>query len=692
MKNSKSKVLLVSLTSLLLFGCDFGKTPANTTGTSSSAPVSSVPVSSSESSKAQPVYSYELVVTAPTKTVYFVGDSFNADGLAVTLFTATGGVKDNGVALTKDKYTLSVLDGATLDEAGEAIEVTVTLKAMTTVTKSFTIKVKENVITYALSITQNPKLDFYSEEAFSTTGLKLGYVKTVNGVASSEKPQELTETEMATLVSNPSNAHIFTEEEIGLEKVVELKVTLGGKEVSVSYKINVYPNVYFNDFYIYDKNFAQQTGNFSHHSYYYKDDTLDFADLTVTGNTVNHKTGETAANVAITGYKIGYDDNGAFIEITDGYSFANIGTLTVYVRYTDSHGITYQSASDQGRWNFDVKNTVVKETLTLVSAPTKVTYNVNETLDLAGLKVQYSKKINEQEPTVTDLDLASLILSTSKGEIKNGDTLSEAVADEVITVKSKEHEDVAGVTFKITILADTKKTASFYDADSTTLLKGIEFKPGEAVTYSGYVPEKASDGVAAYFFDGWASKTAADTLVDLTALTDNIELIPHFIVAKAADMGVTETYDYNTYTNVPKIQEYKKVGTKIYLPGGTLNDYSNAAKSYSFTGVEQTYFANITDWVVGTGITALDAGSHYSFGTGATDYSYSGRQNTVNTLFISKTVTKITDYAFANTGLKSIVYNGTVANWNLVTCSAKAFIDDTVTSITCTDGTVTIAK
>jgi hypothetical protein len=313
---------------------------------------------------------------------------------------------------------------------------------------------------------------------------------------------------------------------------------------------------------------------------------------------------------------------------------------------------------------------------------------------LTGIVVQLSTKTNDKDPVLSALTLDDLVFSTPEGEITQGTVLAKAVIDEVITVTKKDATDVSSVSFKITVLANTSKTASFYDTDGTTKLKDIEFKAGETVAYTGYLPEKESDGVAAYFFNGWTTKTDTTAIVDLTKLADNVELVPHFYTATAVDMNVTSVYDYmETYTYIPKVQEYKHDGNNLYFAGGKLNDYQDASKNYTITGINASFYS-YTDWVIGTGITTLDAGSHKAMGSTSSNYSYSGMGNRVTSLFLSKTVTKIADYFFAGFGSKltSIKYNGTLADWAKVTVGTNAFLDDTITSVTCTDGDATIVR
>lgn len=59
-----------------------------------------------DAQKKDDVITKEIEISAPTKTTYKVGEAFSLDGLNVTLFTTTNGVKDEGTSFSEYKVSL----------------------------------------------------------------------------------------------------------------------------------------------------------------------------------------------------------------------------------------------------------------------------------------------------------------------------------------------------------------------------------------------------------------------------------------------------------------------------------------------------------------------------------------------------------------------------------------------------------
>lgn len=105
-KKLSKKTLLVLASSFMALGvsaslaaCTNKEENASTSETSS--------VSSQE-----PVITKALeIVTQPTKTVFTIGEAFDASGIAVKLYTLTDGVKDEGISVSSNSLTFSIPEG-----------------------------------------------------------------------------------------------------------------------------------------------------------------------------------------------------------------------------------------------------------------------------------------------------------------------------------------------------------------------------------------------------------------------------------------------------------------------------------------------------------------------------------------------------------------------------------------------------
>ncbi len=273
---------------------------------------------SEESSTAPVVINKISIETQPEKTVYFVGENLNTEGLSIEVEYSDGSTKTmtGGFVCSQPSFNSAGTKTITVKYEGEEA--------------SFDVEVIEIEVS-SISVSSVPeKTQYYVGDDFSHTGLEIR----VN--------------------YNNETSEVITS---GFECEVPDFYSAGIKTVTVSY--------------------GGKTTSF----------TVTVESITVTSvsvktkpNDLNYFVGE-SLNTAGLKLKVNYSD-GTYEDITSGFtcsptSFSSSGTKTITVSYggkTTSFTVT-------------VENLTVSS-ISVNTLPTRVQYNVGDSLDTSGLKIK----------------------------------------------------------------------------------------------------------------------------------------------------------------------------------------------------------------------------------------------------------------------------------------------------------------
>ena len=259
------------------------------------------------------------VKTQPSKTEYFVGESFDSTGLVLEI-----AYSNNSTVEVTDGFTV---EPSVFSEAGDEIAVTITYEDITT---TFNVKVIE-VVVESLEVTAPNKVEYYAGDQLDTEGLVV-VAKYNNGVS-----EEVQDYELSVDMSQAGE---------------EVPVTVTYKEVSATFNIKI------NEVVAESMSIETEPTKVA----YFIGDTVDLSGLVL---------------------KISYN-NGKEELITEGYAYDAISLET-----EGSHVITVTYGE------FSVEVTVVAyeptlESLTIKTDPDKTEYFVGDKIDYTGLVVEGS--------------------------------------------------------------------------------------------------------------------------------------------------------------------------------------------------------------------------------------------------------------------------------------------------------------
>ena len=135
-----------------------------------------------------------LVISRYPKRSYFVGEKLSLIGLEVKLYTIQDGVDDGGVVYNSSNIISDPIEGTTFTEKGNK---KITLKSKvddSIIETSFTVvvdvaTVEEDIETRKLVVQSLPKkIDYYQNERFEVSGLKIAQEIYINGNFQSSEP------------------------------------------------------------------------------------------------------------------------------------------------------------------------------------------------------------------------------------------------------------------------------------------------------------------------------------------------------------------------------------------------------------------------------------------------------------------------------------------------------------------------
>ena len=288
-----------------------------------------------------PVLDSIEVTAQPTKTIYTVGDTFDAAGLEVTAHYTNGGADK---ILTSGEYTLSAPDMGT---AGTKT-VTVTYEESgieKTATFSITVNAPAPVLD-SIEVTENPTKTTYTVgDTFNPSGLEVTAHYTNGGA---DKVLTSGEYTLSTpdMSTSGTKTITVTYEEDGVEKTATFDITVNAP-VPVLDSIEVTENP------------TQTT--------YTVGDTFDAAGLEVTAHYTNG-----GADKVLT--------SGEYTLSTPDMSVA--GTKTITVTYEED------GVEKTATFNITVNALVpVLDSIEVTEQPTKTTYTVGDTFNPSGLEV-----------------------------------------------------------------------------------------------------------------------------------------------------------------------------------------------------------------------------------------------------------------------------------------------------------------
>ena len=117
----------------------------------------------------------------------------------------------------------------------------------------------------------------------------------------------------------------------------------------------------------------------------------------------------------------------------------------------------------------------------------------------------------------------------------------------------------------------------FYDFDTTTEILSIRILKGQPYSYTGRIPEKATEGNTEYDFSHWIDESGAE--YDLTVAGYSAKLYPVFRETRYVNINF-----YDTDGTLLETQEHVRVGSTIVFNGVAPTKASTDEADYTFAG------------------------------------------------------------------------------------------------------------
>ncbi|MGE7112301.1 bacterial Ig-like domain-containing protein [Lysinibacillus sp. NPDC047702] len=422
------------------------------------------------------------VKTAPTKVSYNVGDNLDLTGLVVTLQKSNGSTEDVGLADFASKgITVSPTNGTALTVLDNTVTITVSGKTVTQM-----ITVTPITVTNVAVKTAPTKVSYNVGDNLDLTGLVVTLQKS-NG---STEDVGLADFASKGITVSPEAGAVLT------TSTTAVTITVSGKTVTQA--ITVTPITVTN---VTVKTVPTKVT-------YNVGETLDLAGLVVT----LQKSNGTSEEVAFADFV----SKGITVSPTNGTALtASNNTVTITVSgKTVTQMITVTPIT--------VTNVAVK------TAPTKVSYNVGDNLDLTGLVVTLQKS-NGSTEDVGLADFASKGITVSP---TNGTALTALDNTVTITVSGKTVTQAITVT-PITVTNVTVKTAP----------TKVSYNVGDNLDLTGLVVtlQKSNGSTEDVGFADFASKGITVNPTNGTALTTSNNTVTITVSGKTITQMITVT-------------------------------------------------------------------------------------------------------------------------------------------------------
>ena len=435
------------------------------------------------------------------------------------------GTTSSPKAITSDMVTGYVASPAATLLTNHKYNETLTIK-LSTSTSSFDQlpAVATQVITLkdvpvSIDVASKPnKISYNYGETFLTNGgqIKVNYKSGASqNISMGANTVTLTETDGSNINMSPAVSEFVNGK---VTKTIKVNYTADGKTFDTSFDITIKDSV---------DSIAITTNPklvFEHN------DTFDAS----TGKlTVTYKSGNSEV--------VSLDE--ANITETDGTTVNMAPTASEYTNNQLTKTLKVEYAGLTTNYNITLKNTVASITVT---APTKVTYNLNDSTDLTGGKVTVTRKTG---------DTKDLALTDTKVTVTNFDT---SVAGTGKTANVKYTEEGKDYTDAFTYDVVNNITDIEIVAPSKT-----EYKHGENIATNGTITVKYADGTTSTRTMTESMITENDgSAVNMTpsSYDNSTNKLTKTLKITYTEDGITKTVDY-TITIVNTVKEVTLYGT-----------------------------------------------------------------------------------------------------------------------------------
>jgi len=532
------------------------------------------------------------IKTPPAKVTYFTGDALDLIGLVVTLTKSNGTTEDVALAdFAAMGIMTSPANGAALTTSNTAVTITVNGK---TATQLITVN---TVTVTGVSIKIPPaKVTYYAGDALDLSGL----VVTLTKSNSTTEDVALANFAAKSITTSPTNG-------------AALNISNAAVTISVNGKTTTQP-ITVNAVTVTGVSVKTPPSKVT----YYAGDALDLSGLVVTLTKSNSTTEDVAlANFAAKGITTS-PTNGAALNTSN-----TAVTISVNGK-TTTQPITVNAVTVTG--------------VSVKTAPTKVTYNDGEALNLSGLVVTLTKS----NATTEDVALANFAAKGITTLPVNGATLKTSNKTIMIMVNGK--TAIQTITVNATVTGVSIKTAP----------TKVTYNDGEALNLSGLVVTltKSNATTEDVAFADFAAKGITTSPTNGAALN-------------TSNTGVTITVNGKTTTQPITVNAITITGVSIKTPPAKVTYFAGNALNLSGLVVTLTKSNATTEDV------ALDGFAAKGITTSPANGATLTTSNTSVTITVNgKTATQpITVNAITVTGVsiktaptKVTYYNGDALN------------------------------
>ena len=321
-----------------------------------------------------------IKVTAPSKTTYNVGESFDSSGMAVTAVYS-----DSSTKIVTDSVTV---DGFSSTAAGTKTVTVSYTEGSLTKTASFTVTVKAAELS-SIAVTSKPTVTtYYIGQSLNTSGMKITAAYS-DGTSKDVTSGVTTSGFSSTAAGTKTVTVSYTEGSV--TKTASFSVTVKAVEVT-SIAVTSKPTK----------------------TTYYVGDSFDKSGLKVTATYNNGTTSDVTSSVTLS-----------------GFDSTSAGTKTVTASYSGKTATFAVTVS-----------AVEVKSIAVTSKPTKTTYYVGDSFDKTGLKVTATYN-NGNTADVTSSAALSGFSSTSAGTKNITVTYGGKTATFAVTVLAVEVTSIA---------------------------------------------------------------------------------------------------------------------------------------------------------------------------------------------------------------------------------------------------------
>ena len=429
-----------------------------------------------------------IKVTAPNKTTYYVGESFDKTGMVVNAVYSDG--------FTEDVTSSTTVSSPSLSSVGTKTVTVSYTENNVTKTASFSVTVKDIELS-SLAVTAKPTTTtYYVGQTFNSDGMKITATysnNTTKDVTSSVKTTGFDSSTAGTKTVTVS----YTEGSI--TKTASFSVIIKAIELS-SIAVTTKPTT----------------------TTYYVGQSFNSAGMKITAAYNNNSTKDVTSNVKTTGFDsstvgtktitVSYTENG--ITKTTGFSVTILAKTVTELKVTAPIKKEYYVGESFDKSGLIVKATYNDETTTDVTNSASLSGFDSKTAGKKTITVSYGGQSKTFDVTVVAVEVTSISLNTANTKIKYyvGDTFDKTGV--VVTAKYN-NGTTADVTssatfsgFSSTSIGDktitvsySGKTATFKvnvkaGLSNTSTLSPTSIKIGQTVTVTG----SASGGSGGYLY------------------------------------------------------------------------------------------------------------------------------------------------------------------------------------------------